>query len=117
VTPIYRYQRGETIVIYLEAVNPAPGALDMVEDVTAVLKQAINGRLVPPESAPVKATFAVAPNGGGDTVGAGWTLTLDAVATAALDPGAYVTNAVLRFVGGAVEKTEPLVIRIDQVTS
>jgi len=110
-----RFYRGESIAIVLEAVGAAPADLAAVAVVTAALKTAVRGS-APNAAARTAAALAVEPFAGNDDVAPGWTLRLSAAASAQLAPGTYVTNAVITYADGTVEKTDPLVIQIDQAT-
>lgn len=113
----YRFQRGETIVLALDAVGATAQDLEIVSGVSAVLKKTVNGDGVPPATAPAAATCTVStrpPAGGAD---GGWLLTIDAASSAQLAPGTYVTNAALELgAGGSIEKTDALFIRIEEST-
>ena len=111
-----RFYRGESIVIVLEAVGATPTDLAAVASVDAVLKTAIRGA-APNAAARVAATFAVEPFVAAGELGPGWTLRLSAAQSAALAPGVYVTNAAVTYEGGEVEKTDALLLQIDQATT
>ena len=115
----YRFQRGETIVVMLQAVGANPSDLAIVDDVAAELKPADNSAFVPDVAvAPVAQCEVVAALAPTDpTQLPGWYLTIAAARSATLSPGTYVTNAVLTLAGGSIEKTDPLFLQIDQATS
>jgi hypothetical protein len=112
--PPFVYQRGETISLALDALTGDPAG---VTAVTAAMKAVPPGRTSVPADTPVAATFVVSPRAAAGDVPAGWTLTINAAASAELVAGAYLADARL-VVGGAVIITEQVAIRIrDAVTS
>jgi hypothetical protein len=130
----YRFKIGETVTVALEAVGAADADLAGIA-ITAVLKLSANGA-VPPLIAPIVATFTCVFRPADDgvdepsepsgipyaapltttPVGPGWNLSLTAAQTLGLVAGSYVTNAVLTFPDGTVQKTDPLFLQIEQAT-
>jgi hypothetical protein len=109
----YTYQRGETISLALDAVTGDPAE---VTSISAAMKAVPPGRSEAPASAPISASFAIAarPAVGNDP--AGWTLTIPALVSASLSPGAYVADARLEVAGGVIV-TESVAIRLKQSVS
>jgi hypothetical protein len=109
----YTYQRGETISLALDAVTGDPA---QVSAISASMKAVPPGRTEAPASAPVSASFAITarPASGNDP--AGWTLTIPALVSASLSPGAYVADARLEVAGGVIV-TESVAIRLKQSVS
>lgn len=112
----YRFQRGETIMIALEAIGATSDDIAGVASVGAVLKPTIGEQYVAPAPTPATATFSVTPRVAANGIGPGWDLSIDAATSAAIAPGLYATNAALTLLSGAVEKTEALFIRIEEAT-
>jgi hypothetical protein len=104
----YTFQRGETIVLALDAMTGDPLS---VTAITAVMKAVPPGRSAVPDGAPVAATFSIAPRAAQADIPAGWTLTISAATSAGLTPGAYLADARLEVASGVI-KTEPVAIRI-----
>lgn len=104
----FTYQRGETISLGLDAVTGDPL---LVTAISAAMKAVPPGRTSVSDSVPVAATFEIAPRVAQGEMPAGWTLTIPAIVSAALTPGAYLADARLEVAGGAVV-TEPVAIRI-----
>lgn len=109
------FKRGETLTIALEDLD-ADYATIAAETVSAVLKAAVEEVAVPPDAAPVVATFVVAARPADGDVGPGWNLSLSVTQTAALPIGVYVTNVSIAHAGGTVTKTDPLFLRIVEAT-
>ena len=109
----YTYQRGETISLALDAVTGDPAQIIAI---SAAMKAVPPGRSEAPATAPVAASFAVTARlaMGGDP--AGWTLTIPAIVSASLSPGAYVADARLEVAGGVIV-TESIAIRLRQSVS
>ncbi len=95
----YAFERGETIGLALDAVEGDPG---LVTSLTARLKAVAAGRAEVAPGTPVAASFAVAARAAAGDVPAGWTLTIDAAASAALAPGLYKADARIETAGGVV---------------
>ncbi|VXC63720.1 conserved hypothetical protein [Sphingomonas sp. AX6] len=112
--PPYVFQRGETIAVVLEAVGATAQDIAGIE-VTAVLKRAIAQR-APAANIEAVAEFDVSDIASGSEVDPGWLLRIDAATSATIAPGVYITNGVLTLPGGDVEKTEPLLIQIEEAT-
>lgn len=107
--PPFIFQRGETIVLALDAVTGDPLA---VTAIGAVMKAVPPGRTGVPDGAPVAATFSISLRAAVGDIPPGWTLTIDAATSAALAPGAYLADARLEVAGGMIV-TEPVAIRIN----
>ena len=109
----YTYQRGETISLALDAITGDPA---QVSAISAAMKAVPPGRSEAPASAPISASFTVAarPALGNDP--AGWTLTIPALVSASLSPGAYVADAWLEVAGGVIV-TDSVAIRLRQSVS
>lgn len=106
--PPFIFQRGETIVLALDAVTGDPLA---VTAIGAVMKAVPPGRTGVPDDAPVAASFSVSLRAAAGDIPAGWTLTVDAATSAALAAGNYLADARLEAAGGVIV-TEPVAIRI-----
>jgi hypothetical protein len=109
----YVFQRGETIILALDAVEGDTGA---VSAIAVKLKRVPPGRTSPPLYEPVAADFTIVPRAANGEVPAGWTLTIDAVTSSGLAPGAYMADAALS-VGAAVIVTDPVAVRIRESVS
>lgn len=104
----YIFQRGETILLALDAVTGDPLT---VTAIGAVMKAVPPGRTGVPDGAPVAATFSVIPRAAVGEIPPGWTLTVDAATSATLVAGNYLADARLEVAGGVIV-TEPVAIRI-----
>ncbi len=110
----YVFQRGETVLLALDAVAGDPLT---VTSVTAAMKPVAAGRSAVDPAAAVAATFAVTSRAAAGDIPAGWTLTLAAGASAAVPAGTYLADAKL-IVGSGVTITDTVAIRmVDAVTS
>ncbi len=109
----YIFQRGETISLALDAVSGDPA---VVSAISAQLKAVPPGRTSVPPGEPVAADFAISTRTAQGDIPAGWTLVIPALASAGLQPGAYLADARLE-VGGGVIVTEPVAIRIRQAVT
>ena len=110
----YTFQRGETVLLALDAVQ---GDATAVSSVTAAMKAVAAGRSMIDPASPVAATFVVTARAAAGGLPGGWTLTIPAAVSAALAGGTYLADAKL-IVAGAVTITEPVAIRmIDAVTA
>ena len=110
----YTFQRGETVLLALDAVQGDPLT---VTSVTAAMKPVAAGRSMIDPAAAVAATVVVTSRTAGGGLPAGWTLTIPAAVSAGLAGGTYLADAKL-IVAGAVTITEPVAIRmIDAVTT
>lgn len=109
----YRYRRGEDIVLgaLIEQGDP-----DQIASIGAALKRAVN-RQVPPESAPVIATFSASFTPAAGEVAAHWLLTIFAADSEEIAAGIYVTTPRIELVDGGVEKLDPIFIVIGEATS
>ncbi len=106
--PPFLFQRGETILLALDAVMGDPLT---VTAIGAVMKAVPPGRTGVPDDAQVAATFSVSSRAAVGDIPAGWTLTVDGATSATLVPGAYLADARLEVAGGVIV-TEPVAIRI-----
>jgi hypothetical protein len=109
----YIYQRGETISLALDAVTGDPA---QVTAISAAMKAVPPGRSEAPATASVAASFAVTPSPAVGDQPAGWTLTIPALVSASLSPGAYVADARLEVAGGVIV-TDTVAIRLRQSVS
>ncbi|MGL5838238.1 MAG: hypothetical protein ACRCY3_07020 [Sphingorhabdus sp.] len=109
----YIYQRGETISLALDAVTGDPA---QVTTISAAMKPVPPGRSEAPAAAPFAASFLVAPRAAAGGNPPGWTLTIPALVSASLSPGAYVADARLEVAGGVIV-TETVAIRLKQSVS
>ena len=110
----FTYQRGETILLALDAVSGDPASVGAV---TAQLKAVPPGRTSIPAGAPVAANFAVSARVASPEFSAGWTLAIPASASAVLAAGSYLADARLE-VGTGVVITDQIAIRLrDPVTT
>ena len=112
--PPYIYQRGETVSLALDVLSGDPAS---VAAITAQLKAVAPGRLSVAADAPVTASFLITPRAAIDDLPVGWTLTIPASVSAALDAGFYAADARLEVAGGVII-TDQVALRIrDAVTS
>lgn len=95
----YIFQRGETIMLALDAVAGDPAA---VTAMTAHMKAVPPGRTCVDATTPVAAAFSVSSRTAQGAIPAGWTLTIDAAASAELAAGSYLADARLQVAGGVV---------------
>ena len=109
----YTYQRGETISLALDAIT---GDAAQVTAISAAMKPVPPGRTEAPASAPFAASFTVTPRLALGNEPAGWTLTIPALVSASLSPGAYVADARLEVAGGVIV-TDSVAIRLRQSVS
>ena len=109
----YIFQRGETISLALDAVTGDPLS---VTAISAAMKAVAPGRTSVNAGAPVAAAFAIMPRAAIGDIPPGWTLTVDAAASAALAVGGYVADAKLS-VGGGVIITESVAIALRESVS
>lgn len=106
--PPFTFQRGETILIALDAVTGDPLTVTAID---AAMKAVPPGRTGVPDGAPVAAQFSAGPRAAAGDIPAGWTLGIDAATSATLAPGNYLVDARLAVAGGVIV-TEPAAIRI-----
>lgn len=112
--PPYIYQRGETVSLALDVLSGDPAG---VTAITAQLKAVAPGRLSVAAGASVAASFSITPRAAIDDLPAGWTLTIPASVSAALDAGFYAADARLEVAGGVII-TDQIALRIrDAVTA
>ena len=109
----YTYQRGETISLALDAVTGDPAQITAI---TAAMKAVPPGRSEAPVTAPIAASFAVSARVAAGDQPAGWTLTIPALVSANLSPGAYIADARLEVAGGVIV-TDSVAIRLRQSVS
>lgn len=109
----FEYQRGETIVVALDAVSGDPAT---VTAITAKLKPLPGGANEIEAAAVPVADFVVTARVASGDIPAGWNLTLSATASAALLPGRYAADARLT-VGGGIEIPSFIIIRIRESVS
>ncbi len=109
----FQFARGETIGLALDALEGDPA---LVTAVTARLKPVGPGGSAVAAGTPAAASFAVTPRAAVGDEAAGWTLTVDASASAALKPGLYRADARLE-VGSGVVVTEAVTLRIVEPVS
>ena len=109
----YTYQRGETISLALDAVT---GDSAQITAITAAMKAVPPGRSEAPVTAPIAASFAVTARSASGNDPAGWTLTIPALVSTSLSPGAYVADARLEVAGGVIV-TDSVAIRLRQSVS
>ena len=109
----YTYQRGETMSLALDAVTGDPA---LVTAISAAMKAVPPGRSEAPATALVVASFAVTGRPAMGDQPAGWTLTIPAIISASLSPGAYIADARLEVAGGVIV-TESVNIRLKQSVS
>lgn len=109
----YTFLRGEPVALALEVTQGDATGYTL----TSQLKRVTGSGVVPGVSKPAAATFAVVYVAASGNTAARWTLTIDAAASAALTPGWYATDAVVRSAGSVVARTVPVWIEIkDGVT-
>jgi hypothetical protein len=109
----YTYQRGETISLALDAVSGDPAQITAI---SAAMKPVSPGRSEASANAPFVASFSVSSRPALGEEPAGWTLTIPALVSAGLSPGAYVADARLEVAGGVIV-TESVAIRLRQSVS
>ena len=109
---IFRFQRGEPIVIGREVVSGDPAGFT----VEAVLKKT-HGQRVPKVNMPVAATFEVQFEAANADHPARWMLIIPAAVSAQLPAGQYATDA--RFLQGGVvaDITDPVFITLAESVS
>ena len=107
----FEFARGETIGLALDAVEGDPGG---VTAVTAKLKAVGPGGSI--VAAGPAVAFAVSGRAAVGDEPAGWTLTVDAAASAGLRPGLYRADARLE-VGSGVIVTDGVSLRIVEPVS
>lgn len=108
---LFEFARGETIGLALDAVEGDPAA---VTGVTAALKSVGPGGSV--VAGGLATSFAVSARAASGDDPAGWTLTIDAAASAGLKPGLYRADARLA-VGSGVIVTDAVCLRIVEPVS
>ena len=109
----YTYQRGETISLALDAVTGDPA---IVTAISSAMKPVSPGRSEASANAPFAASFAIAARPASGDEPAGWTLTIPALVSASLSPGAYIADARLEAAGGVIV-TDSVAIRLRQSVS
>ena len=106
----YTFQRGETITLALDAVTGDPA---QVTAISAAMKPVPPGRTEAAADAPFAASFSITPRAASGNIPPGWTLSIPALVSASLVPGAYVADARLEVAGGVIV-TDSIAIRIRQ---
>jgi hypothetical protein len=109
----YTFQRGETILLALDAVTGDPL---VVTAISAAMKAVAPGRTSVSAGAPVAAAFAISPRAAQGNIPPGWNLTVDASISAALAAGNYLADAKLT-IGGGVVITESVAIALRESVS
>lgn len=109
----YIFQRGETISLALDCFTGDPLA---VTGISAGMKAVAPGRTGVAAGAPLAAAFVIAPRAAQGDIPAGWTLTIDAAASAALAVGNYLADARLE-IGSGVVITESIALSIRESVS
>lgn len=109
----YIFQRGETILLALDAVT---GDSLSVTAISAAMKMVAPGRTSVSAGTPVAAAFAITPRAAQGDIPPGWNLTVDAASSAALVAGSYLADAKLT-VGGGVVITESVAIAVRESVS
>jgi hypothetical protein len=109
----YTFQRGETISLALDAVT---GDSLSVTAISAAMKAVAPGRTSVSAGTPVAAAFTISPRAAQGDIPPGWSLTVDAAASAALAVGNYLADARLSVAGGVII-TESVAIAIRESVS
>lgn len=109
----YIFQRGETILLALDAVAGDPLS---VTAMSAAMKAVAPGRTSISAGTPVASVFAISPRAAQGDIPPGWNLTVDAATSATLAPGNYLADARLD-VGGGVVITESVAISVRESVS
>ena len=109
----YTFQRGETLLLALDAVGGDPLT---VSAITASMKKVSPGRTGVSPGTPVAANFDVVLRAAAGNIPAGWTLSIAAANSAALTAGSYLADARLSVAGGVVI-TESVAIRLVESVS
>ena len=107
------FQRGETILLALDAVMGDPGE---VTAMTAHMKAVPPGRSGVDATTPVAAAFSVSSRPAQGSLPAGWTLTIDAATSAGLAAGSYLADSRLNVASGVVI-TESIALTIRESVS
>ena len=103
------HTRGESVSFGIRADDPQfTGA----ETVTCDIKLAVNGNMVPPETAAVIVSATPAYSAAVGDVPAQWLFSLTPLQTALLPEGDYITDCKIVLAGGAVDYPAPLSIKI-----
>lgn len=110
--PIYRFQRGEPIVIGRQVISGSPDGFT----VSAALKRS-SGQVVPRPDTPIAATFEVDFAPADDSQAARWIFTIPPTVSAELRPGYYAVDAAFALDGEIVEITDPAFITIAESVS
>ncbi len=109
----YTYQRGETISLALDAVTGDPAD---VSAISAAMKPILPGRTDASADTAFAASFVVTPRPASGDIPPGWILTIPALVSANLVPGAYIADARLEVAGGVIV-TDAIAIRLRQSVS
>jgi len=110
--PIYRFQRGEPIMIGREVVSGDPAGYT----VEAVLKKTA-GQVIPKASTVAAAAFEVTFEPAAGEVAARWILTIPADVTAGLAPGQYAADARFLLDGEVIQISDPVFIALAESVS
>jgi hypothetical protein len=105
----YEYSIGETIKIYLDAIE---GDVSIVAEIEAQLRKAGVGVRVADPDAPLVATFDISSRAATEDNPAGWDMIIDSDTSETLTPGMYLTDAKLTLTNGEIVKTSTLSINI-----
>ena len=108
-----RAVRGQPIVVGLRVVSGDPAGVSL----TADLKRAVAGGLLPDADAPVVASFQTQFVAAVGDVAAHWLLTIPGLTSASLPRGRYVFDAVLWRDGARILVTRPGSVRLNESIS
>lgn len=109
----YVFQRGETILLALDAVTGDPLS---VTAISAGMKAVAPGRTSTSNGSPLAAAFAVVPRAAQGDIPPGWNLTIDAATSAGLAAGNYLADAKIT-IGGGVVITDSVAIALRESVS
>lgn len=109
----YIFQRGETILLALDCLTGDPSA---VTAISAAMKAVAPGRTGVSAGTPVAAAFAISQRAASGSIPAGWTLTIDAAASAGLAAGSYLADARIE-IGSGVVITESVALALRESVS
>lgn len=107
-TPIYQFDRGETIILALDAVSGDPTT---ATPIAAHVRPLSGAQMRPSATAPSSASFTITPRSAAGDDPAGWTLTIDAATSATLDAGAYYADMMFT-IGGSTFITDGVMLNI-----
>lgn len=112
----YSYTRGETIQFFVEAIDDFVGSVGDVASVTAALKPAKDGLLVPDASVASVASFTATFQAAAGDVGPGWVLRIAPAASGNLVATTYITVPTFNMASGDVFKGDPVIIEVGEST-